>query len=59
MVYHFLTYSAPAHGDIGGRSVLGLSRAWVARRSKKGVEIEVRGQRKVCVGMLVVWQCLT
>jgi hypothetical protein len=59
MVYHFLTYSTPAHGKLGGRSVLGLSSAWVARRNKKGVEIEVRGQRKVCVRVLVVWQCLT
>ncbi|KAF8634417.1 hypothetical protein AX15_000868 [Amanita polypyramis BW_CC] len=31
----------------GGRSILGLSSAWATRRSSKGVEIEVRGQRKL------------
>ncbi|KAK2461663.1 hypothetical protein APHAL10511_006126 [Amanita phalloides] len=31
----------------GGRSILGLSGAWVARRSGKGIEVDVRGHRKL------------
>ncbi|KAM6498408.1 NRDE-2, necessary for RNA interference domain containing protein [Amanita muscaria] len=31
----------------GGRSILGLSSAWTARRSGKGIIVDVRGQRKL------------